>query len=195
MNALSKEQRKRLYIIAAVSVGVLLGIWMGPVGLMTERLARMKKLIVEQESKVSNARRMVGEKNAIEQNLVDASNHLQGIEDTMAAGDMYAWVILTVNQFRAGHRVEIPQFSREVTGDVGLFPGYPYRAATFSVRGTAGFHDLGKFVADFENAYPYMRLQNFEIEPASPAAAGANAASELLSFKMDIVSLINPNPR
>ena len=109
----------------------------------------------------------------------------------MASGDLYSWVILTMNKFRAGHRVEIPQFSREQIRDVDLIPGFPYKSATFTVRGTAYYHDLGKFVADFENTYPYIRLVNLELDPvAASASSGAKAVAnpedqEKISFKME----------
>lgn len=194
MKALSKEQRNRLWLVAAASVVVLAAIWFGLVGSLSNQLAGQKKQIKEQEDKLANAQRLVREKNNIEQSLLSADAKLKAIEQTMAAGDMYAWIIQTITRFRADYRVDIPQFSREITGDVGVLPNYPYKAAVFSVRGTAFYHDLGKFVAGFENAYPYARLQNFEIEAANPINAGTNGAAELLAFKMDIVSLINPNP-
>jgi hypothetical protein len=101
---------------------------------------------------------------------------------------------MTMNRFRADRKVDIPQFSREVTTEIGVFPKFPYKAALFNVRGTAHFHDLGKFIADFENTYPYLRVQNLDLEPAAQTAAtSAPTEPEKLSFKMEIVALINPN--
>ena len=111
----------------------------------------------------------------------------------MASGDMYAWVIQTVGRFGAERKVEIPQFSREVMTEVGILPKFPYKAAVFNVRGVAYFHDLGKFLADFENSFPFARIQNIELEPAGNSAATATSDSEKLSFRMEIVTLINPN--
>ena len=93
-----------------------------------------------------------------------------------------------------GYKVEIPQFSREVTGDVAMLPKFPYRGATFTVKGSAYFHDFGKFLADFENAFPYIRVQNLQLSPmAAPATAtGEIKMTEELSFRMELVTLINP---
>jgi hypothetical protein len=73
-----------------------------------------------------------------------------------------------------------------------MFAKFPYRAAVFNVRGTAHYHDFGKFVADFENAYPYMRIQNFELEPSAASNSTAQNDQEKLTFKMEIVALVNP---
>jgi len=63
------------------------------------------------------------------------------------------------------------------------------------LRGTAYYHDFGRFVADFENAFPYMRIQNIELDPASASAASPQQEPEKLSFRLEIVALVNPNPR
>lgn len=57
----------------------------------------------------------------------------------------------------------------------------------FRVSGTAYFHDLGKFVAAFENAFPHARIVNLLVNPAS------SSEDETLSFQMDIIELIKPN--
>ena len=76
-----------------------------------------------------------------------------------------------------------------------MFGKFPYKAAIFNVRGTAYYHDLGKFLADFENAFPYLRVQNLELEPAANSSATTTGEAEKLAFKMEIVALINPNAR
>jgi hypothetical protein len=60
---------------------------------------------------------------------------------------------------------------------------------TLTVSGTAYYHDLGKFLADFENEFPHIRLVNLDIQ-LSPAVGD----TEKLVFKVDIVTLAKPNP-
>jgi len=151
------------------------------------------KQINEQRLKVTSAERLVAATAELKRNLELANQKLTSIEEGMASGDMYAWVIQTVGRFGAERKVEIPQFSREVMTEVGILPKFPYKAAVFNVRGVAYFHDLGKFLADFENSFPFARIQNIELEPAGNSAATATSDSEKLSFRMEIVTLINPN--
>jgi hypothetical protein len=66
----------------------------------------------------------------------------------------------------------------------------------FTVRGFAHYHEFGKFLADFENKYPYFRVQNILLETAAAAStdpAAAQRRKEQLSFRMDIVALIKPS--
>ena len=107
-----------------------------------------------------------------------------------APNDMYSWLIATLNNFRMKYKVEIPQFGRELPADVGIFAKFPYKAALFNIRGSAYYHDYGKFLADFENAFPYIRVQNIEMDPAIDTSG--RDVSEKLSFKMELLTLVRP---
>lgn len=192
MKNLPKEKRDKLILIALATVAVAVGMWYGLIRAQKQKLASMAGKIVEQEQKVQSAHRLVSSAAELRAKGEAANARLQIIEQGMASGDMYSWIILTVNKFRANRRVEIPQFSREVATEVGVLPKFPYKAALFNVKGTAHYHDFGKFIAEFENAFPFLRVQNLEIEPAGETSANGNAGSEKLSFRMEVVALINP---
>ena len=191
---LPKEKRDRLLLIVIGTVAITVGLYLGLVKAQKRTLDRISKQTIEQNEKVGGAERLMKSRGEVEKSLETNLQKLKAIEQTMASGDMYSWVIATVNRFRADRKIDIPQFSREVTTEVGMFPKFPYKAALFNIRGTAHFHDLGKFIADFENTFPYLRVQNVDLEPAAQSAATGTAVEpEKLSFKMEIVALINPN--
>src|SRR3954470_23298454 len=194
MKNLPKEKRDRLIIVAVASIIAAVAVWYLLVRSQQSSAESLAKKITDQKAKVSGAERLVATTKELKTNLRAASQKLTSIEETMASGDMYAWVIQTVGRFGAERKVEIPQFSREVTTDIGMFPKFPYKAAAFNVRGSAYYHDLGQFLADFENSFPYARIQNLEIEPGGLSASGA-VETEKLSFRLEIVTLINPNNR
>ena len=195
MKNLPKEKRDRLLVTGVATLVAVVAIYYTLIGRQQSAAKVLAKQINEQKLKVSSAERLVAATADIKRNLELANQKVTSIEEGMASGDMYAWVIQTVGRFGAERKVEIPQFSREVLTDVGIFPKFPYRAAVFNVRGTAYFHDLGRFLADFENNFPFARVQNVDIEAAGSSAATATADTEKLSFKMEIVTLINPNVR
>ena len=192
---LPKEKRDQLILVCTITLAIALGAYFGLVKMQKRKLETIAKKTIEQEEKVGGAARLVATHKGTEEDLQDNLEKLKVIEQQMASGDMYSWIIQTVNRFRADRKVEIPQFSREITTEVGVFPKFPYKAALFHIRGTAYFHELGRFVADFENAFPHIRIQNIDMEPASQSAAitTPNSDPEKLAFKMEIVALINPN--
>ena len=195
MKNLPKEKRDKLILTAIGTAAVIAGLYLGLIKAMGESVEAMVKQTDEKKTKVVNAQRLVNSTTDLQKGLEQATAKLNVMEESMASGDMYSWIILRLNKFREDHKVEIPQFSREVRTDVAMFPKFPYKAAVFTIRGTAFFHDLGRFIADFENAFPHTYLQNIEMEPASNSSANAAAGAhpELLTFKMEIVTLINPN--
>jgi len=108
----------------------------------------------------------------------------------MASGDVYSWMLNLIRQFKVGYRVEIPQFSQQAEQkEMNLLPKFPYQQASLTIAGTAFYHDLGKFLADFENQNPYCRVLNLKIEPVPTQAGGEK---EKLSFTMEIVALVKP---
>jgi hypothetical protein len=123
-------------------------------------------------------------------------NKLKVVEDSMASGDYYTWAIqLLLEHVRDRHQVRIIETTRPVKGEVGLLAQFPYQAAVFTVRGVGHYHDFGKFLADFENSFPYFRVQNLSLTPGSESGTDTSVAGsgeENLSFRMEIVALIKP---
>lgn len=192
MKKLPKEKRDRIILVCIGTTVVVAGLWYAVISSQRNTLKTIGALRDSQQTKVQNAERLVYSVNEIEQRLLATSQRLQVVEKSMASGDMFSWVVATINRFKEGYHVEIPQYSREVVGEVGLLPKFPYRAAAFQLRGTALYRDFGRFIADLENKFPYMRVQNIEIEPAGQAA-GTTDDPERLSFRVEIVALVNPN--
>ena len=98
---------------------------------------------------------------------------------------------------RGGHEIEIAEVTRPQTNEIGLLATFPYPAATFTVRGSAYYHSFGRFLADFENRFPYFRVQNLSLGTLAEAGgdpAAGRAAKDQLLFKMDVVVPIKPNP-
>jgi Tfp pilus assembly protein PilO len=208
MKKLSKEKRDRLILIALATVIVITGTYYGIISAQKRALANIAEASRDQGNKVGNAQRLVKATAQVREQLEMDIAQLEAVEKTMASGDMYSWIFNTLNEFRANRSVDIPQFSREVSTEVGLLPQFPYKAVLFNVRGTAFYHDLGKFIANFEAAFPFMRVQNLELEPAASTAATSltttppatgndfeKHAAEKLAFKMEIIALVNPNAR
>ena len=201
MKRLPKEKRNRIILIALGTGIVVLGIWQGLISARQRRLVDLAQSTLEKKEKVANAGRLIDSTGKIQNELGKAGEKLKAIESEMSSGDMYSWIVQVLNNFldthnfRTDRKVEIPQFGREELVEVGLFPKFPYQAAKFNVRGTAYFHDFGRFVAELENTYPFVRVQNIELEPAVSSTTAGPTDSEKLTFKMEIVALVNPSGR
>ena len=185
MARLSKEKRIRLVLVIIMTT-------------RQERLEETKASIRAAIDKLEKAKTLVKQAGKSEAQLADAMNKLKVVEDSMASGvDHYTWAIKLLEEARARHDVKIIETTRPVKGDVGLLPQFPYQAAIFTVRGAGHYHDFGKFLADFENSFPYFRVQNLSLSVGSDSIGASDAPTavtgvENLSFRMEIVALIKP---
>jgi Tfp pilus assembly protein PilO len=190
MNKLSKEKRKQLVLVGLVVTGVLVGLIWGVLGPQNAKRNNLKLDKADAEHRLQRIKQTIENAEQIEAQLADANKRLARIEETMATGDLYAWAINTLRQFKLGYRVEIPQFS-QIDGprDVPVFAGFPYKQANMTISGTAYYGDLGHFIADFENQFPYMRFQNLTLEPSVGQSGGER---EKLSFRVELAALVKP---
>jgi hypothetical protein len=188
---LSKEKRNHLILVVIITLGVLSGLGFGLIKYQYGDLKNLSGKLAATDTKLKQMREAVKNSDKLETDLVDARKTLEATESDMASGDLYAWVINTLRTFKAGYKVDMPQFSPiSPAANVTLFANFPYKEATLTVAGTAHFHDLGKFIADFENQYPHIRVLNLTLDASG---GGGTESQEALSFKMEIATLVKPN--
>ena len=198
MARLSKEKRTRLILVIMITVALSVGFWYGIITTRKDRLEEAKASIRAAIDKLEKAKALVKQADKAEARLATAMNKLNVVEDSMVSGvDPYTWAIQLLEKARARHEVKIIETTRPVKGDVGLLAQFPYQAAIFTVRGAGHYHDFGKFLADFENSFPYFRVQNLSLAPGFDSGAGLDTPAgatgvENLSFRMEIVALIKP---
>jgi len=192
MNKLPKDKRDKIIMVAAGTVVAVVALWFVLIKPLRAQAAAITQQAVESRATVAKGQRTLVESNKVATALSFRSGQIKEAEGAMASGDLYSWMIQTMNQFKLDQNVDIPQISREIPCEVGVFPQFPYKAATFVVNGSAYFHDFGKFLAAFENHFPYMRVQNLELEPGGNAKAEKTEDNERLRFKMEFVTLIKP---
>ena len=70
----------------------------------------------------------------------------------------------------------------EIT-EKGVITAFPYKWAKFHITGEGHYHDFGKFIADFENAFPFFRIENLDI-----SVPGLRKDPDMLSYSFDIVT-------
>lgn len=192
MSKLPKDKRDKIILTGFVTVAVSAAIWLLVVKAQAQTLKDVRAEAGKSRDQLNRGRTTLTTQERINQEFEEASRKLKQREVAMAApNDMYSWLIETLNNFRRAHKVEIPQFGRELPTEVGIFPKFPYHAALFNIKGSAHYHDFGKFLADFENAFPYIRVQNIELNPAGETSGGGDSR-EKLNFNMELLTLVRP---
>ena len=186
MKKLPPNKRNQLIGVVVVTMGLICAVYFL---LINPQIDAKNALIVQvgkENAKLKQYRDAGKQIDSSTSDLVDAAQQLEHAEEDVASGDLYAWTYDIIRRFKAGYRkVEIGTIGQPVQGDCELIGNFPYKQIRFSVDGTAFYHDLGKFVSDFENKFPHCRVVNLSVDPST--------AGEKLNFKMDIVALVKPN--
>jgi Tfp pilus assembly protein PilO len=188
---LPKDKRNHLILVFLATALAIAGLGFGLIRRQYQNLNELAREKVAAQSKVRQMEDTVKQADQLKAKLAEAAKTLSELESGMASGDLYSWAIDTINKFKLPYKVEIPLLSQPSVGEVNLLPKFPYKQTMLTVNGTAYFHDFGKFLADFENQFPQIRVLNLELEPAASLIL---SEKEKLSFKMDIVALVKPNP-
>jgi hypothetical protein len=190
MKNLPKAKRNSLILVILTTVGLMAGVWFGLISFQKGNLKRLATDKISAQRKLADMKKMIDSAEGVEIELADARKDLTNVENGMASGDLLSWTINTLRRFKLAYKVEIPQFS-QIDGpkDTTILADFPYKQATLTVAGSGAFHELGRFIADFENQFPYARVQNLSMEPSTQVSA----EKEKLSFRMDIVVLVKPS--
>ena len=189
MSKLSKEKKQHLLLVIVGTLAILAACGYIFIKGGYDKLSLLEQKKAAAREKLDQMQTATKRAKEIEKIFTDSQQSQAEKEAGMATGDLYSWMFTSLRRFQRGYKIEIPQISPVVSGDVVLFPKFPYKQATVSLGGSAHYHELGRFIADFENAFPYMRISNLTLDlNASPTSGDY----EKLAFKMEITSLIKP---
>jgi hypothetical protein len=191
MQKLPKEKRDRILAIIMGTIMVMVALYLLLISNQNKTLAATAIQIEDKAKQNRKAMMLIQQEKQYRQELELAQLKLEKIESTMASGGMISWIYKTMNGFLNRHRnvVLTDVQNNPKLADVAMFAQYPYQAVGFSVEVTAYYHDFGKFLSDFENYYPFFRVQNLEIGSARKAGSGDE---EKLGFRMEIFALVKP---
>jgi len=186
---LSKEKKQQLIITTVVTLLCLAGWGFGLIRYQYRSLGELSGAKLSSEKKLEQMRNTVKQADRIATDFVDAKKTLAEMESDIASGDLYSWMISTMRRFRASYKVEIPSMGPlGAVADVNLLPNFPYKQTSINVNGTAHYHDLGRFIADFENQFPHVRLMNLSVD-----LDNGGSEPEMIAFRMEVVALVKPN--
>jgi hypothetical protein len=191
MNIFPKDREKRTQFIlvilcALVALGLIGFLLVRPQYRTLSDLAKKENVARAKLQQIKDTIQKAGDTTT---QLTNVTSNLSRAEEDMASGDIYAWSFDTIRKFKASYRVDIPTVGQPSLGEVDVLPQFPYKQIRETISGTAYYHDLGRFIADFENTFPHIRVVNLTIEPINATEPG----NEKLSFRMDIVALVKPN--
>ncbi len=191
MNKLSKTQRDQLLAIIIGTVTLMAILWYLGVRTKQAELTRTEKKTAQMLDTLTRAENVMRRGQEIADRLQAHTAVLDKREATLAPDrDAYYWIISTMNPFIVSRKgVHLNRASQPDVTEAGLIPGFPYKWATFHMEVTGFYNEVGKFLADLENDFPYFRVQNLVIS----VNTAAGVEPETLGFTFDLVVPVKPS--
>jgi hypothetical protein len=192
LSNLDPAKRQRLVWLAGATVLILVALWTGVIRVQQQALLRRHDQIMRIQQDLNLSRQGAAQADGYRAELRQGLDQRAVAEATLPQGDLYRWIIKTMNGFLERHpRVDVTSYSPPETGDRLTLPRIPYSTANFSLAGTAFYHDFGRFLADLENSLPQLRIRRLSLD-----AIGARTQNledrERLNFVLEFSSLVRP---
>ena len=188
MKRLPPAKRNQLIGVIVTTAGLICLVYFLMIQPQNEKNKNLARKISEETLKLKQYKEAIKQMDATTAGLADLGQQLSRAEDDVASGDLYAWTYDTLRRFKAAYHVDIPTIGQPSVGDCDLISNFPYKQLRISLVGTAYYHDLGKFVADFENKFPHCRVLNLVADSTGAGPSGG----EKLNFRIDIAALVKP---
>ncbi len=189
MKRLSPAKKNQLIMVLVVTAALIGAVYFMLIGPQNATNQQQAKEISDKQGELDNYKKIIGQALVTSNELAEVSAQLNLAEQDIATGDVYSWTYDTLRRFKNDYHVDIPTIGQPTVGDVDFIANFPYKQLRLSLNGTAYYQDLGKFVADFENTFPHMRLLNLTVDSVGDSASG----NEHLNFHMEVVALVKPN--
>ena len=186
MKWLPKEKRNSFIVVVVITVAILALISFGLLASQKSALARTVASQKAAELQLQGIDKTIKNADLTTNELAAATVALAHAEEDVASGDLYSWAYNTLRLFKQQYKIEIPEIGHPTEDDVNLIPSFPYKQMSLVISGKGYYHDIGKFVADFENHFPHIRVTSLTIDQTA-------IDGEKLSFRMEITALIKPN--
>ncbi|MCU0751021.1 MAG: type II secretion system protein M [Akkermansiaceae bacterium] len=193
MKNLPKEKRNHIILAAMVAGMALAVVWFLLISPQRHALADKRSKLSAAQEALTKAERLAGRGHEIEAEVERFTAQLHAIEQQMANGDLYSWIIRTMTAFQGNHQVTMPNYNPPSVGPLDIFPDFPYESATYAFRGYGHFHDVGKFIADLENRFPFASIRNLELDASGISTATSGDDAEKIGFRFDFVTLVKPS--
>jgi Tfp pilus assembly protein PilO len=188
MSKLPKEKRDKLILVGMGTLVVLVLIGFGLISPQYATISVINAKANDARNHLQDMEDIIKTADKKQADLADLTYTLSHAESDLASGDSAQWIYNTIRNFKGKYKVDVAVNGQLTMGDVDMLPKFPYKQLKVTVSGTAYYHDLGQFIADFENNFPHARIANLNLEPAG----GVGDSSEKLAFRMDIIALTNP---
>lgn len=195
MNKLSKDKRDKLILTLIGTVGIVAVLYFFVLSDMKDEHNTLGTKIFSTKDRIDKAERVIKRQQTFNQEMAALKGALDVRQAQMPKpGEDHVWFLRIVEDRRTKYDLDINEIRNPEPWDPGVLPNFPFKGVAFNVTLVGGYTDFGRFLADFENEFPFMRVQLMSITPevaaGAPGSPSATADTGKLRFNFRVVSLI-----
>jgi len=200
MSKLSKEKKDKLVLTCIGSLGTIAVLYFLVITDQKRETMDLDSKISAMRVKRDNAQKQVKRLSDTQGNLEEAKKILAQKQAEMPKPEEdHVWFLRIMEEMRPKYGLEVDDIKTPAPTEAGVLPKFPFRAVALNVSMLGNYTDFGRFLADFENRFPYMRVEIMSIIPERGGAtstrpgeiapvAAVNAGT--LRFNYRVIALI-----
>jgi Tfp pilus assembly protein PilO len=169
MNKLSKDKRNKLLAIAGGTAVVLGLFWYFVISSQRNYVKETATKSEAVQDKINRAQKLINAEPVYAPAVEPRTESLANIEKEMAPpppASKLEWISRIVSDFSRAYNVEASRYQNEQLVEWEPVPRFPYKSVILGITFKARYHDFGKFLAAFENKYPYMTVLIVQLTPS-----------------------------
>jgi len=194
MNKLPKDKRDKLLLICFAIVGIVLVLYFLVLSDMKDEQAVLGTKLTSLKDKIDKSEMLMKKQSDFQAHSEQLRKALNDRQAQMPKpGEDHVWFLRIMEDRRAKFNLDISVIRNPEPADPGVLPKFPFKGVAFNVTLIGGYTDFGRFLADFENSYPYMRVQILSVSPDLQQGTGAGGSAEdasKLRFNFRVISLV-----
>lgn len=195
MNKLSKDKRDKLILTIIATVGIIAVVYFFVLTDMKDEHATLSTKITSMNDRIDKADRVIKRQAHFNEEMAALKVALDGRQAQMPKpGEDHVWFLRIMEDRRGTYNLDINEIRNPEAWDPGVLPNFPFKGVSFNVTLVGGYTDFGRFLADFENDFPFMRVQLLSITPdVTPGPPGSGIPAQdngKLRFNFRVISLI-----
>lgn len=195
MNKLSKDKRDKLILTIIGTVGIVAVLYFFVLSDMKDEHATLGTKIFSTKDRIDKAERVINRQATFNQEMAALKGALNTRQAQMPRpGEDHVWFLKIMEDRRGAYNLDINEIRNPEAWDPGVLPNFPFKGVSFNVTLVGGYTDFGRFLADFENEFPFMRVQLMSVIPdAQPGPPGSGIATQdtgKLRINFRVISLI-----
>jgi Tfp pilus assembly protein PilO len=179
MNKLSKEKKDKLILTCIACVGVIAVLYFLVITDQKREIEQLNGKIAQLKSKRDIAAKQVKRLPEMQAEVEKQKAILvQKQLDMQKPEADHVWFLHIMEKMREQYGLGLDEIKPPSPIDPGVLPKFPFRAVELRVSMLGDYTVFGRFLADFENRYPYLRVEIMSISPER-GGAGTRTAEAL----------------